>query len=279
MAIFRTRDGSNVHYFLRGSGPTIVLTPGGREPARVLAPLADKLTQYYQVLTWDRRNCGAADLYFDLQRTEQTIWSEDLIDLMAHLNLTQIWLAGGSAGCRVSLNTVLKNPAPARGLILWSASGGEFAGQFLGFAYHGSYINAAQTGGMQAVARTPFFAERIAENPNNKEYLLNLDVDYFIAVMRFWSESFKVDPAVPLVAIEGDLTSITVPTLIFTGNDDIHDQPSSERLAAMIASATLVGSPWSGDEFKQRFLGQSEESVFSLYPRLVLQIKAFIDSH
>jgi pimeloyl-ACP methyl ester carboxylesterase len=160
-------------------------------------------------------------------------------------------------------------------MVLWSASGGAYGSQFLGFNYHVPYIVAAQRGGMAAVAETPFFAERIAANPANADYLACFDPEEFIAAMKVWNESFYPRAGEPLAGIEGDLHSIRVPTLIFEGNDDIHPAESALALAEAIGSARLVASPWSGEEFMGILSGRTPGAVFDLYPRLVPQIVEF----
>ncbi len=277
MADFLTSDNCRLVYEITGKGVPVVLTPGGREGRRVLAPLVEELARHCRVLTWDRRNTGESDLYFDLDRSEQVIWAEDLVELVQALNLAPAWIAGGSAGCRVSLNAVLREPSIARGLVLWSASGGAYGSQFLGFSYHVPYIMAAQRGGMAAVAETPFFAERIAANPQARDYLLSFDPVAFIAMMKHWNESFYPQGGEALAGIEGDLASISVPTLIFEGNDDIHPAESSRALAAAVRSATLSASPWSGGEFMDILSGRAPGTVFDLYPRLVPRILEFIE--
>jgi hypothetical protein len=52
---FVTRDGCRLPYWLRGNGPLVTLTPGGREPGESVAALADVLAEHATVLTWDRR--------------------------------------------------------------------------------------------------------------------------------------------------------------------------------------------------------------------------------
>ena len=275
MAQFTTRDGFRLEYELSGSGPLMVLTPGGREGRRVLETLTRALEPHFRLLNWDRRNTGASDLTFDESRSEQAIWASDLADLIHGLGFAPAWIAGGSAGCRVSLNAVLHDPGIARGLVLWSASGGAYGSQFLGYNYHVPYIVAAQSGGLAAVAQTPFFAERIASNPRNRDYLMSWDAEQFIAVMKRWNESFYPDPGRPLAGIEGDLAAIAAPTLIIEGNDDIHPASASQALAKAIPGATLVPSPWSTEEFMRRLTGSGVGAVFDLYPRLVPQILAF----
>jgi len=275
MPVHTTPDGCGLHYDIVGEGPAMVLTPGGREGRLVLAPLVAELSKHFRVLTWDRRNTGESDLYFDPTRSEQAIWSEDLVGLVRALDFGPAIIAGGSAGCRVSLNTVLRDPAIARCMVLWSASGGAYGSQFLGFSYHVPYIIAAQRGGMAAVAETPFFAERLAANPANVDYLATFDPAEFIATMKFWNESFYPREGEPLAGIEGDLSSIHMPTLIFEGNDDIHPAEASFGLAVAIPDAKLTHSPWSGEEFMGILTGREPGSVFDLYPRLVPQIMQF----
>ena len=67
--------------------------------------------------------------------------------------------------------------------------------------YYGQYIEAAERGGMAAVAETEFFAQRIQDNPSNRERLLSMDVQEFCAVMRRWSAAFAAPNPV------GDLTA------------------------------------------------------------------------
>jgi pimeloyl-ACP methyl ester carboxylesterase len=163
-------------------------------------------------------------------------------------------------------------------IILWSVTGGAFAAHFLGHLYHEDYIEAAQDGGMEAVAETPFFAARIAENPANRERLLAMDPAEFIAVMRHWNQSFHARPSQVVAGITGDLGAVTVPALIFAGNDDIHPPEAAETLAANLPHARLAASPWSREEWMDRFNGVATGSVFDLYPRLVPQMLEFIHS-
>lgn len=265
-----TIDGCTLHYELHGRGPTVVLTPGGRVGMLTLQGFASELAKHFQVLGWDRRNTGASDVSLAGDASEQELWADDLAVLIERLGLAPAYLAGGSAGCRVSVLTAIRHPRVVRGLALWSVSGGAYGSQILGYQYHVPYIQAAQRGGMQAVAETPFFAERIAANPANRERLLAIEPAEFIAVMRRWNEMFYPRPDTPMVgATAAQLRAITVPTLIVEGNDDIHPADAAETLHRLIPGSQLVPSPWSGDEFMARMVGRTQGTVFDLYPRLV----------
>ncbi|CAN7564182.1 alpha/beta hydrolase [Phenylobacterium sp. LjRoot225] len=279
MASFTTRDGCRLAYQLRGEGPLIALTPGGREAGAAVTALAEALAVKARVLTWDRRNTGASDVFFGGEGSEQEIWADDLADLLDHLGEGPAWLAGGSAGCRVSVLTMLRRPDVAKGLILWSASGGRYACQFLGFQYHVPYIMAAERGGMPAIAKTPFFAERIAANPANRERLLALQPGAFIATLKRWNGFFyyRDDAALAGVA-DADLERLALPALIFEGGDDIHPAAVSQALARLIPGASLLPSAWPPETWMDRFTGRAPGTVFELYPLLAPAILAFIAS-
>lgn len=277
MAEYITRDGCRLRYELRGAGPLIALTPGGREPGAAVADLAEALAPHARVLTWDRRNTGASDVCFGGEGSEQELWADDLAELVASLDLGPAWLAGGSAGCRVSVLTALRRPQAARGLILWSASGGPYGCQFLGFQYHVPYIMAAERGGMPAIAKTPFFAERIAANPANRERLLSLDPEAFIATLKRWNGFFYYSPDCSLAGVpDAALRGLSLPALIFEGGDDIHPPEVSQALARLIPGATLAPSAWPGEAWMDRFTGRIAGSVFDLYPQLAPAIVEFI---
>jgi pimeloyl-ACP methyl ester carboxylesterase len=266
---------------LRGEGPLIVLTPGGREKGEAVAALAESLAAHATVVTWDRRNCGASEVFFGgAPLSEAEIWAEDLADLVAYLGRGPAWLAGGSAGCRTSVISALRRPEAARGLIVWSASGGQYASQFLGFSYHVPYIMAAQRAGMPAVIETPYWAERIAENPANRERLLSMDADEFVSAMKRWMSAFYFQEGSDLTgATNFQLTTIAVPTLIFEGNDDVHPKAVSDMMARMIPGVHCLPSPWASEDFMGRLSGRIPGPVFDLYPQLVPGITAFLAAH
>ena len=46
-------------YEVLGQGPPVVFTPGGWNDMKIPRQLAEQLSSRYQVLIYDRRNCGA----------------------------------------------------------------------------------------------------------------------------------------------------------------------------------------------------------------------------
>ena len=269
-------DGTTVRVRERGAGPTLVLTPGGRLGMAPLGPLAALLAERSRMVEWDRRNTGAADVWFG-GSSEQTLWADDLIRVLEDRGLGPAILAGGSAGARVSYLAALRHPESVRALVLWSVSGGPFASQNLGYEYHTVYVNAALRGGMEAVARTPFFADRIRENPANEARLLAADVDEFVGTMLAWNESFYWRPETPVIgATEDELRSIRCPVLVFSGNDLFHPAAPAEALHRLVEGCELAELPWTGEEWTSRYHGPKPAGVVDLYPRLVPQVFRFL---
>ena len=130
---------------------------------------------------------------------------------------------------------------------------------------------------MAAVAKAPFFAERIAADPQNGERLAALDPAVFIATMKRWNSFFyyREDCTVAGVA-DTDLSRLSLPTLLFEGGDDVHPAEVSAAMARLMPRASLLPSAWTARDWMDRFTGRSPGSVFDLYPKLAPAIFDFI---
>jgi hypothetical protein len=105
----------------------------------------------------------------------------------------------------------------------------------------------AESGGMAAVAASEHFAARIADNPANRDKLLELDTTTFIDVMKRWRTYFNEGADLPVIgATERDLNSIRVPTLIIPGNDKTHAHVTGNAAHRMIPGSELYDL-WPGD--------------------------------
>jgi pimeloyl-ACP methyl ester carboxylesterase len=235
-------NGANINYEVLGdSGPWVVLTPGGRGAKEMVKPLGQTIANAgYRVLLHDRRNCGASDVVIEGEESEQEIWADDLYELLSRLGALPAWAGGGSAGCRLSLLLTLRHHGSTRGLLLWWVTGGQTAAERLGYNYYGQFIEAAQRGGMPAVCETDFFKERIEANPSNKDRLMAMDPTRFCRVMERWRLFFEEGADLPVIgATAAQLRSITVPTCIVPGNDDVHPRQVGEGLHGLLPNSEL----------------------------------------
>lgn len=254
----RMVNGCTIHYEETGSGVPIFFTPGGRSPKAIMRPIAERLAPDYRTIIYDRRNCGASDIVITGEESEQEIWAEDLARLIKELGLAPAYLSGWSAGCRVSLLTAIRHPEVVKGLLLGWVTGGAVAAERLAYNYYGQYIEAAEQGGLAAVAETPYFAERISENPANRDRLLSMDVQEFVTVMGRWSAFFTLGADAPVIgASKEQLASIRVPTTIVSGDDDVHTLAAAQALHSILPNSEFHDPVIPREEWDELF-GQPE---------------------
>lgn len=243
-------DGVNLYYEEYGAGPTVMLTPGGRVDHNGLRPMAALLSTNSRVIIHDRRNCGKSDVVIGGELSEQHLWAEEMAALLKYLGAAPAYLAGGSAGSRTSLTVAVRHPEVVKGVFVWEVSGGPRSAELMSPGYYGQYIEAAERGGMAAVAATEFFEQRIRDNPDNRERILAMDPAEFCSVMRRWRDQFsRPNPVGDLT--EEQLKSITCPVLAFEGNtpDDVHHKSAAENVKRLVPNAELRPSAWTHEEW------------------------------
>jgi len=244
-----TINGVTLRYEVLGDkGPWMALSPGGRREMGNVRPLAQKMAAAgYRVLIHDRRNCGASEVAFDGNQSEYEIWADDLAELLKKLNAAPTIIGGGSSGARLAMLYALNYASRVKALLLWRITGGPFAAQRLSENYYDQYIRAAEQGGMAAVAATEHFAQRIVDNPRNRQLLNKIGVEEFIGVMKQWRAYFVEGANLPVIgATEQELNSIKVPVCIIPGNDKTHSHLTGTAAHRMIPGSELHDL-WPGD--------------------------------
>ena len=234
--------GVAIHYEVLGAqGPWVALSPGGRRPLEGVKPLAQRVAGAgYRVLIHDRRNCGASDVTIGGNDPENEIWAHDLHELLGQLKALPAVVGGGSSGCRLALLLALRYPKAVSGLLLWRVTGGRFAAQRLAEQYYGQFIKAAETGGMAAVCAMEHWRERIEARPSNRDTLMGMDLQRFIAAMTDWRKFFVRGGDQPVLgASEADLKSIMTPACVIPGNDRTHAIQTGRSLARLLPRAEL----------------------------------------
>lgn len=242
--------GVNINYEIVGkAGPWVALVPGGRRDMSGVKGLAECVAaRGYRVLLHDRRNCGLSDVAIEGDESEYEIWADDLHELLRQHDALPAFVGGSSSGCRTSVLFALRHARDCRGLLLWRVTGGRFACERLAQNYYRQYIDAARTGGMKAVCELEHFKERCEAKPANRDYLMSLDPERFIAVMTRWKKSFDESAELPIIgASEADLRSITVPAVVIPGNDRTHGTATGKLAASLIPKAELH-LVWERDE-------------------------------
>lgn len=96
MSKFKTRDNVEICYNVKGEGNPIILIHGWSQSKEAFAPQVESLSKDYKVVSYDLRGHGESE------RTQKGLTldrlAEDLKDLMNHLKLEKVLLAGWSMG-------------------------------------------------------------------------------------------------------------------------------------------------------------------------------------
>lgn len=234
--------GVNINYRVLGDrGPWVALSPGGRRDMSGIELLAGEVAKLgHRVVIFDRRNCGASDVVIDGDESEYEIWADDIHELLAQLGALPAVVGGSSSGCRTALLFALRHPESVPALLLWRVTGGRFACERLAQEYYGQYIEAAQKAGMAAVCEMEHWKERIEANPANREVLMKMNPERFIAVMSHWREYFLQGADLPVIgATEAELQSVKVPACIIPGNDKTHGRQTGENLGRLLQKSEV----------------------------------------
>lgn len=243
---FVNTEGVRLHYDIVGKqGPWLAMVSGGRRSGAEFLPLAHRIAaRGFRVLLHDRRNTGASQVLIAGERGEEDIWADDWVQLMQHLNAVPAFFGGGSSGARLALLTSLRHPEVVRGLLLLRITGGAFTAGRLPENYYGQFIRAAEQGGMAAVCATPYYQELIAADPSNRDRLMAMDPQQYIAVMRHWLQIFLQGPREPVLGMTAEaLQAIRAPTWLVPGNDKTHVSRHGREAAALIPGCELFELP------------------------------------
>ena len=229
----------DINYEVFGErGPWVALQPGGRRGLEGVKPLGQKIAEAgNRVLVYDRRNCGASGISFEGD-SENEVWAADLHELLLQLDALPAFIGGSSSGCRLALLAALRHPTDVRGLLLWRVTGGAYAARRLAQNYYTQFIEAAERGGMEAICRTEHFGELIASNPANRERLMSMGAERFIAVMSQWRRAFNEGADHPVIGISAaELRSMAMPACIIPGNDLTHPREPGQIAHRLMPNA------------------------------------------
>ncbi|GHG65299.1 alpha/beta fold hydrolase [Streptomyces griseocarneus] len=109
--------GARLHYEVRGTGPVLLLIPGGGGDAGVFEPLSAGLTDRCTVVTYDPRGYSRSPLDGPArdQRVEEQ--SDDARRLLDHLSDGPASVFGSSSGAVVAMDLLVRHPERLRRVV------------------------------------------------------------------------------------------------------------------------------------------------------------------
>jgi pimeloyl-ACP methyl ester carboxylesterase len=270
-------NGVTVHYTVHGNGePVIILLHGFGAYLFSFDPVVAGLAEYGTVIAFDRPAFGFTerpilDSWSGPNPYTNEFASDLTIALMDSLGVDKAILVGHSAGGAVAMLTYYRHPERVQALVMEDAA-------IFGSGGIPSYISALAW--LPQVQRLgPLLVRSIAGDSG------------ISTIYLAWHDDSKVSPDTiegyrrPLMAQDWDyalwqftaaahplsldlnLSSISVPTLVITGDDDqIVPTSQSEKLASSIIGATLVVVPECGhiphEEAPSAFLNAMANFLF-----------------
>jgi pimeloyl-ACP methyl ester carboxylesterase len=109
--------GATLYYEVRGSGPALILIPGGPTDAGVFTQLGACLADRYTVAACDPR--GNSRSVLDGAREEQRldVHGDDMARLVGELGEEPAYVFGSSGGAQIGLNLAARHPERVRVLV------------------------------------------------------------------------------------------------------------------------------------------------------------------
>ena len=90
--------GATLHYEVRGTGPVLLLIPGGPADSSVFAPIRSVLSERYTVVTYDPRGLSRSTLDDEPQDISVQTFADDAHELLAAINTEPAYVLGSSGG-------------------------------------------------------------------------------------------------------------------------------------------------------------------------------------
>lgn len=264
--LVRLSDGLTMHYWVQGSGRTIVVLSGGPGlSSRYLIPVADSIAAFGRVVRPDLRGTGksvfasspAAGTEFAEPRS-QTLLSEqaltlqrlaiDIEELRAKLGVPKLLLFGHSFGAVIALEYAARYPDHVKGLVLVSAPGTDT-----------SFVSSSE-----AIMRSRVTT---SDRDSVRYWLSRRQLDSTLADAELWRLNHKAymhDPdAVKKVQRDPEgyvrdvhdqlmhafmnqrdlrrrIRQYSGPSLLIYGSDDIYDRRTIDRLNTDLGRARVI---------------------------------------
>jgi pimeloyl-ACP methyl ester carboxylesterase len=109
--------GAGLYYKLRGTGPLLVILPGGDGYADALDALADNLVEQWTVLTYDRRGLSRSLIDDPTAPIELSTHGDDLFRLIEAVTGEPVLVFGTSLGALLGLEFISRCPDQVRLLV------------------------------------------------------------------------------------------------------------------------------------------------------------------
>lgn len=109
--------GAKIYYEVQGSGPTLLIIPGGPQDAGVFAEVSQHLADRYTVVAYDPRGNSRSTFDGEPEELQLDAQADDAAALIEALGDGQAKVFGTSGGAQIGLNLTARYPERVRTLV------------------------------------------------------------------------------------------------------------------------------------------------------------------
>jgi pimeloyl-ACP methyl ester carboxylesterase len=113
--------GATLYYEVRGSGPTLLMIPGGPTDAGIFTELASRLADRYTVVTYDPRGHSRSTLDGEPEDIPASVHADDAAAVIRAVGSEPANVYGSSGGGTIGLELVTRHPDLLRTLVAHEA--------------------------------------------------------------------------------------------------------------------------------------------------------------
>lgn len=232
------RDGISLYYETRGSGPPLLLIAGMASDSQSWQPVVNALAEGFTTIVFDNRGCGRSrpmDEFVSIAGM-----AADGIRLLDHLGIGAAHVVGHSMGGFIAQELALRRPDRVVSLVLAATACRTSARNsqlFAGWAQERS--RGADPGEWFRRIFYWLFSARFFEDPAAVTRALDAAVGYPYPQ----SGAAFANQVWAMAGFDrsGDLSGITLPTLVLAGREDILFPPeSTETLFSLLPAGRLA---------------------------------------
>lgn len=241
--------GAQIYYETQGTGPTLLVIPGGPQDAGVFAALAEQLADRYTVVTYDPRGNSRTTTEAPLGELDLNQQADDAAALIAKIG-GPAYVFGTSGGAQIGFNLAARHPdsvatlvahEPPTTALLADPSAAQAADQALYDTYKSQGVEAAMG---------QFFAENgleDAEAPPDIE-MPPEEAETFGRVMGNF-EYWLAHGMLPLSNYEPDIPTLRSgkPRIVVAIGELSAGQPIAEMTAAAAKALGVTAVTFPGD--------------------------------
>ncbi|WP_423068247.1 alpha/beta fold hydrolase [Devosia sp. CN2-171] len=108
--------GATIYYEVRGSGPTLLIIPGGPQDAGVFSDIAARLAAQYTVVTYDPRGNSRSPFDGEAVALDVDVQADDAAALIGAVG-APAYVFGTSGGAQIALNLAARHPEVVKAVL------------------------------------------------------------------------------------------------------------------------------------------------------------------